>query len=89
MDKYKPDASSLGLRVKDLILEDLSYCAALVCNRKIANPDYRKQLINASSLTIFSAWKRYSYHQTKRNGTDLISDPLLFFLSYQSLKAII
>lgn len=49
MEKYKPDASSLGLRVKDLILEDLSYCAALVCNRNIDNPDYRKQLINASS----------------------------------------
>lgn len=49
MEKYKPDASSLGLRVKDLILEDLSYCAALVCNRSIDNPDYRKQLINASS----------------------------------------
>lgn len=49
MEKYKPDASSLGLRVKDLILEDLSYCAALVYNRNIENPDYRRQLIKASS----------------------------------------
>lgn len=49
IEKYKPDASSLGLRVKDLILEDLSYCAALVYNRNIENPDYRRQLIKASS----------------------------------------
>lgn len=49
MKKFMPDASSLGLRVKNLIFEDLSYCAALVCNRNIDNPEYRKQLINASS----------------------------------------
>lgn len=49
MEKYKPNASSLGLRVKNLIYEDLSYCAALVCNRNIDNSNYRKQLINASS----------------------------------------
>ena len=71
MEKYKPDASSLGLRVKDLILEDLSYCAVLVCNRNIDNPDYRQQLINASSNYILQL-KKYSYQQTKRNGTDLI-----------------
>jgi len=68
MDKYKPDASSLGLRVKDLILEDLSYCAALVCNRKIANPDYRKQLINASSDYILRLEKiQLSSNKKKRN----------------------
>ena len=49
MKKFMPDASSLGLRVKNLIFEDLSYCAALVCHRNIYNPEYRKQLINASS----------------------------------------
>ena len=68
MDKYKPDASSLGLRVKDLILEDLSYCAALVYNRKIANPDYRKQLINASSDYILRLGKiQLSSNKKKRN----------------------
>ena len=49
IEKYRPDASSLGLRVKDLILEDLSYCAALVCKRNIDNPEYRQKLISASS----------------------------------------
>lgn len=52
MDKYKPDESSLGLRVKNLIFEDLSYCAALFCKRNIENPKYRKELINASSAYI-------------------------------------
>ena len=68
MEKYKPDASSLGLRVKDLILEDLSYCAALVCNRNIDNPDYRKQLINASSDYILRLEKiQLSANKKKRN----------------------
>ena len=52
MKKFMPDASSLGLRVKNLIFEDLSYCAALVCNRNIDNPEYRKQLINASDYIL-------------------------------------
>lgn len=55
--KYKPDASSLGLRVKNLIYEDLSYCATLVYKRNINNPDYRKQLTNASSDYIISLEK--------------------------------
>ena len=49
MKKYRPDKSSLGLRVKTLISEDLSYCAAIYCNRIIDNPDYIKKLINASN----------------------------------------
>lgn len=68
MEKYKPDASSLGLRVKALISEDLSYCAALVCNRNIDNPDYRKQLINASSDYILRLEKiQLSSNKKKRN----------------------
>lgn len=68
MEKYKPDASSLGLRVKDLILEDLSYCAALVCNRNIDNPEYRKQIINASSDYILRLERiQQSTNKKKRN----------------------
>lgn len=70
MEKYKPNASSLGLRVKDLILEDLSYCAALVCNRNIDNPDYRRQLINASSDYILQL-ERIQQSSTKKE-TELI-----------------
>jgi len=68
MEKYRPDASSLGLRVKNLIFEDLSYCAALVCNRKIDNPEYRKQLLNASSNYILRLAKiQSSLYKKKRN----------------------
>lgn len=68
MEKYKPDASSLGLRVKDLIFEDLSYCAVLVYNRKIDNADYRRQLINASSNYILQLEKiQSSINKKKRN----------------------
>ena len=48
MEKYRPDKSSLGLRVKNLIFEDLSYRAAIYCNRRIDKSDYRKKLIDAS-----------------------------------------
>lgn len=69
LEKYKPDASSLGLRVKDLILEDLSYCAALVYNHNIENTDYRKQLISASSDYILRLEK---IQLSIRKETDLI-----------------
>ena len=52
IEKYKPDESSLGLRVKNLIFEDLSYCATLFCKHNIENPKYRKELIKASSAYI-------------------------------------
>lgn len=48
LEHFKPDASSLGIRVKNLILEDLSYSASLFINRQIDNPIYRQMLINAS-----------------------------------------
>lgn len=68
MDKYKPDESSLGLRTKNLIFEDLSYCATLVCNREIDNPEYRRQLINASSNYILQLEKiQASQTKKKRN----------------------
>lgn len=66
MEKFKPDASSLGLRVKNLIYEDLSFCASLVCNRSIDNPDYRKQLISASSDYIIRLEKIQSALQSSR-----------------------
>lgn len=49
IEKYKPDASSLGLRVKNLIYEDLSYSASLIFHRNIDNPKFRQELIDASS----------------------------------------
>ena len=68
IEKYKPDESSLGLRVKNLIFEDLSYCAALACNRKIDAPDYRRELINASSNYILRLEKiQASQIKKKRN----------------------
>ncbi len=68
MENYKPDDSSLGIRVKNLILEDLSYCASLVCNHKTDNPEYRKQLINASSNYILRLERiQTSLNKKKRN----------------------
>lgn len=49
LEKFKPDASSLGIRVKNLILEDLSYSASLIFNQQDHNPKYLPLLINASS----------------------------------------
>lgn len=49
---YIPDEKSLGLRVRNLIQEDLSYCAALYYKKNINNTNYHKELINASSAYI-------------------------------------
>lgn len=43
-----PDETSLGIRVKNLILADLSQTAKLILNNDFTN-DYYRQLINASS----------------------------------------
>lgn len=48
LDTYKPDASSLGLRVRDLINADLSHCASIIFNES-NNDSYFTSLINASS----------------------------------------
>lgn len=48
LNKYIPDASSLGLRVRNLIYEDVSYIAPLVFQRKLDNPTLRAELVIAS-----------------------------------------
>lgn len=69
--RYKPNTSSLGLRVKDLILEDLSYVAPLVNHKEIDNPDYHRKLINASSNYIVELENiQKSFLPKKRNGID-------------------
>lgn len=51
LENYKPNESSLGLRVKSLILSDLLYCAPIVCRDICPNTKLVK-LINASSKYI-------------------------------------
>lgn len=48
LTSYMPDASSLGIRVKDMIFEDISYVAPLVYDREVDNVAFRKELIGAS-----------------------------------------
>lgn len=45
---YMPNKASLGLRVRDLIYEDISYIAPLAFQRKVDNVVYREELITAS-----------------------------------------
>ena len=49
LEKYKPGNSSLGLRVRNLINEDLSYMAVITLGHEEDNMAYRKMLLNASS----------------------------------------
>lgn len=48
LEKYRPNSSSLGLRVRNLIYDDLSYNACLVSNRQIENAEYIRHLVKAS-----------------------------------------
>lgn len=52
IEKYKPDSSSLGLRVRKLIFDDLSYSAVLFFNHYIENRSFRVELLNASKAYI-------------------------------------
>lgn len=54
LNKYTPDSSSLGLRVRDLILSDLSHCASIVYRDTQTELDYKTKLINASSTYILA-----------------------------------
>lgn len=49
LERYKPNESSLGLRVRNLIIEDLSYVACIYFKKNICNEDYHRALIIASS----------------------------------------
>lgn len=68
LEKFKPDASSLGIRVRNLILEDLSYSASLIFNQQDHNPEYLSLLINASSDYILKLEKiqMMQYNNKKR-----------------------
>lgn len=57
LKKYTPDSSSLGLRVRDLILLDLSHCASIVYRDTQTELAYKTKLINASSTYILALEK--------------------------------
>lgn len=52
-----PNSTSLGLRIQQLILEDLSHTASLVSESTIDNIEYKKALIHASSEYILALEK--------------------------------
>ena len=54
---HEPNVASLGIRVKNLIYEDLSYSASIICERDLVDIEYRKQLITASSNYILELEK--------------------------------
>lgn len=49
-----PNSTSLGLRIQQLILEDLSHTASLIVGETINNIEYKKALIHASSEYILA-----------------------------------
>lgn len=57
LSNYKPDTSSLGLRVKNLIESDLLFCAPLVCLKVKPENNYISNLISASSEYILALEK--------------------------------
>ena len=57
LEKYNPDSSSLGLRVRNLIYSDLSQSAPLIYEENGTDNLYLKRLINASSSYILKLEK--------------------------------
>lgn len=55
--KHYPDDSSLGLRVKNLIVNDLSKCASMIFEQEKYYNEYSKRLIRASSEYILELEK--------------------------------
>lgn len=53
LEKHTPNASSLGLRVYNLIKSDIKHCASLLCNPTNDDSNYKRTLVNASSQYIF------------------------------------
>lgn len=66
-----PHPASLGLRVQQLILDDLSHTASLVAGNKEENDKYTKALIHASLQYVLALEEIYSLFNTKRE-TELI-----------------
>lgn len=76
-----PNSTSLGLRIQQLILEDLSHTASLIVGETINNIEYKKALIHASSEYILALEEIHeTFIQKKRKWNLLISDPFPFFL---------
>lgn len=75
-----PNSTSLGLRIQQLILEDLSHTASLIVGETINNIEYKKALIHASSEYILALEEIHeTFIQKKRKWNLLISDPFHFF----------
>lgn len=66
---YTPD-SSLGLRVKHLIYEDISYIAPLVFHRELDNQELRTELLVAALDYAVKLEEIQASCYKKRNGTD-------------------
>ena len=65
-----PNSTSLGLRIQQLILEDLSHTASLIVGETINNIEYKKALIHASSEYILALEEIHeTFIQKKWNGT--------------------
>lgn len=76
-----PNSTSLGLRIQQLILEDLSHTASLIVGETINNIEYKKALIHASSEYILALEEIHeTFIQKKMKWNLLISDPFHFFL---------
>lgn len=63
--EYSPNASSLGLRVRDLINIDMSHSAPLIFNENENNDSYYRALINASSKYIVALENIQSKYQSE------------------------
>ena len=65
-----PNSTSLGLRIQQLILEDLSHTASLIVGETINNIEYKKSF-NTCFFGIYISFRRNSrnIHTKKGNGT--------------------
>lgn len=65
-----PNSTSLGLRIQQLILEDLSHTASLIVGETINNIEYKKSF-NTCFFGIYIRFRRNSrnIHTKKGNGT--------------------
>jgi len=67
-----PSQTSLGLRVQQLVLNDLSNTASLVAGETVDNYEYTKALIHASSEYILDLENIYEQFCYKKEETELI-----------------
>ncbi len=72
LEKYMPDASSLGLRVKDLIYEDIAYTAPLLFQCELDNSSFRAELVHASLEYAVKLEKLQATYYPLKKETELI-----------------